>query len=229
MCRRAAARSGGRRRGGGDGDPVGSERPETRVVMLTGDTSDAVLAATVRAGCCGYLRKDRPLAEVVSAVRAAYAGEVLMPPEMLARALRTIRRPRGGVASELTSREVEILEQVQPASPTRRSPSASCCRSTRFGTTSRPSFASSRPTRSSRLWPGRSATGSSGIRGRELIGATSRRKGAGTSQQEALSSPDPELPQGLELGLLLDSLGEHGHAHLGGERSTPAPAPAGSG
>ncbi|MGH2704688.1 MAG: hypothetical protein ACRDJ4_06220 [Actinomycetota bacterium] len=47
---------------------IRSERPETRVVMLTGDTSDAVLAATVRAGCCGYLRKDRPLAEVVSAV-----------------------------------------------------------------------------------------------------------------------------------------------------------------
>ena len=53
--------------------------PAARVVMLTALNDDETVLESIQAGADGYLTKDRAIDEVVNAVRAAYAGETLLP------------------------------------------------------------------------------------------------------------------------------------------------------
>lgn len=98
-----------------DGDGVEATRaikeirPETKVVMLTSFTDDAVLVQAIEAGCSGYITKHKAIEEVASAVRAAEAGEALISPSMLARLLPKLRRGGRGLGADLTSREREVL------------------------------------------------------------------------------------------------------------------------
>ncbi len=85
-------------------------RPETKIVMLTAYAEDALLVAAVEAGCSGYLTKDRAVEEVVSAVRAAHAGEVLISPAKLAQLLPKLRRSSSAGGVSLTAREIEVLQ-----------------------------------------------------------------------------------------------------------------------
>jgi len=87
---------------------IKAERPETRVVMLTASSDDAVLRQAIQAGCSGYLTKDHTIDELVLAVRAAFNGEALITPALLSRLLdRLSDRTQPG--SDLTTRESEVL------------------------------------------------------------------------------------------------------------------------
>lgn len=85
-------------------------RPDTMVVMLTGAVDDRVLLAAIDAGCSGFLTKDHASSAVAEAVRAAAQGEVLIPPALLARLLPQLNRAHRGVGSDLSARELEVLE-----------------------------------------------------------------------------------------------------------------------
>lgn len=89
---------------------IRAERPETRIVMVTAYTDDAILIAAIEAGCSGYVTKDKAMDEVVRAVRAAHAGEALISPAMLARLLPKLRPSNKGVGADLTDREREVLK-----------------------------------------------------------------------------------------------------------------------
>jgi two-component system response regulator DevR len=91
---------------------IKDELPETKVVMVTSYTDEAVLVRAIEAGCSGYVTKHKALEEVVDAVRAANAGEALISPAMLARLLPRLRPTKKGVGSDLTSREVEVLQRL---------------------------------------------------------------------------------------------------------------------
>ena len=98
-----------------DGDGVAAARrikerhPDTRIVMLTATTDDAVLREAIQAGCSGYLSKSAAIEELMLAVRAAHRGEALISPAMLSRLLdRFGNRTRPG--SDLTPRETEVLK-----------------------------------------------------------------------------------------------------------------------
>jgi DNA-binding NarL/FixJ family response regulator len=85
--------------------------PESQVVMLTGFVNDDILLGAIEAGCSGYVTKDEAVRDVVSAIRAAAAGEALISAALLARLLPRIRRraaERIG-APDLTPRELEVL------------------------------------------------------------------------------------------------------------------------
>ncbi|HVL81942.1 MAG TPA: response regulator transcription factor [Actinomycetota bacterium] len=87
-----------------------SVRPEAKVVLLTGFADDGVLLAAIEAGCSGFITKDQPATEIVSAIRAAQAGEALISPAMLSRLLPRIRKERTGFDPGLTPRELEVLQ-----------------------------------------------------------------------------------------------------------------------
>ena len=87
-------------------------QPDTMVVMLTGAVDDRVLLAAIDAGCSGFLTKDHASSAVADAVRSAAQGEVLIPPALLARLLPQLNRAHRGVGSDLSSRELEVLELV---------------------------------------------------------------------------------------------------------------------
>jgi two-component system nitrate/nitrite response regulator NarL len=88
--------------------------PATAVIMLTiSDAGDDVLNA-VLAGASGYLLKDAPLPEIISAIRAAGAGESMIAPRVAGGLLDRLRdhgpdTPAASVAPELSEREVEVL------------------------------------------------------------------------------------------------------------------------
>lgn len=91
--------------------------PDTMVVILTGAADDRVLLGAIDAGCSGFLTKDHAASRVVDAVRAAAQGEVLIPPELLARLLPQLNRAHRGLGSDLSEREREVLDLLATGAP----------------------------------------------------------------------------------------------------------------
>ena len=61
--------------------------PQMAVVVLTTYNEDDLMIQGLQAGACGYLLKDCSLETLVQAIRAAARGEMLVPPEIMARIL----------------------------------------------------------------------------------------------------------------------------------------------
>jgi DNA-binding NarL/FixJ family response regulator len=91
--------------------------PAARVVMVTALTDDETVLESIQAGADGYLTKDRAAEDVVAAVRAAYAGETLLPRSVIVEIARRVAsaRERGDerrIVDPLTPRELEILRAL---------------------------------------------------------------------------------------------------------------------
>ena len=98
--------------------------PSARVVMLTAVNDDETVLESIQAGADGYLTKDRAVDDVVDAVRAAHAGETLLPRSVIvgiaqrvaaARERSTERQP----VDSLTPRELEVLRALTEGLSTR--------------------------------------------------------------------------------------------------------------
>jgi DNA-binding NarL/FixJ family response regulator len=88
---------------------VRSSLPNAAVVVLTGDPSAVTLADVARSGAVGHLTKERGFTDVVGAVRAAAAGEVLFSSSELQRLLLSERSEPSAATEPLTPRELEVL------------------------------------------------------------------------------------------------------------------------
>jgi len=96
------------------------EASNAKVVILTKFDLDEHLFAAVRAGASGFLLKASPPEELVSAIRAAEAGNALVEPRMTRRLLDEFARrpamaPLGEVPAllrELTERELDVLREM---------------------------------------------------------------------------------------------------------------------
>lgn len=91
--------------------------PAARVVMLTGRGDDETILETIQAGADGYLTKDKPIEEVILAVRAAHAGETLLPRSVVIAIASRVAAARDRTAEErpieaLTPRELEVLRAL---------------------------------------------------------------------------------------------------------------------
>jgi two-component system, NarL family, response regulator YdfI len=92
--------------------------PEMAVVVLTTYNEDDLMIQGLQAGACGYLLKDCSLETLVQAIRAAARGEMLVPPEVmariLARAAQAVAPTRAATRGplDLTEREREVLAGV---------------------------------------------------------------------------------------------------------------------
>lgn len=87
---------------------VSGPAPQPAVLILTTYDNDADIVRAVEAGAAGYLLKDAPLDEIVSAIVGAAAGETVLSPSMIQRVVATIRTRRAG----LSERELEALRLV---------------------------------------------------------------------------------------------------------------------
>jgi DNA-binding NarL/FixJ family response regulator len=83
--------------------------PGSRVVVLTTYETDADIIRAVEAGATGYLLKDTPRADLVSAIRAAARGETVLGPTVAGRLVSHLRRP---AVEPLSGRETEVLALV---------------------------------------------------------------------------------------------------------------------
>jgi DNA-binding NarL/FixJ family response regulator len=91
--------------------------PTAKVVLLTGLSDDETMLDAVNAGADGYITKDRAGTEVVKAVRAAHAGELLLPRAVAYELARRLGTARNKVEKEidvhdLTRRELEVLRAL---------------------------------------------------------------------------------------------------------------------
>jgi DNA-binding NarL/FixJ family response regulator len=87
---------------------------DARVLVLTTFDLDEYVYAAMRAGASGFLLKDAPREQLVTAVRTVARGEALLAPAITRRLIeRFIERPTPGEASpavaELSTRELEVL------------------------------------------------------------------------------------------------------------------------
>jgi len=91
--------------------------PTARVVMLTALNDDETILESIQAGADGYLTKERVVEDVVSAVRAAHAGETLLPRSVIMRIAQRVASARDRSAEwepveMLTRRELEVLRAL---------------------------------------------------------------------------------------------------------------------
>lgn len=87
-------------------------RPQTRVLMLTGDATAELFTAAATAGAAGFLTKDSAFPEILEAIRAPAEERSMVEGETLAALLRDLRsrepaRPKDRAG--LTAREEEVL------------------------------------------------------------------------------------------------------------------------
>ena len=86
-------------------------RPETKIIFLTREDSDAARFAALEAGASGFVHKSRAASEVVDAIRLVAAGGSLFTP----RAISTLLGKRREVELQLerlTPREKEVLRMM---------------------------------------------------------------------------------------------------------------------
>jgi DNA-binding NarL/FixJ family response regulator len=96
---------------------ITSARPECRVLILTTFGLDSYVFDALRAGASGFMLKDAPPEEIVSAVRIAASGDALLAPAITRAVIEEfVRREPAQVpaqppaVSELTRREREVLD-----------------------------------------------------------------------------------------------------------------------
>lgn len=81
---------------------------EVPILFLSRDDSDMAQLAAIEAGACGYLHKSKAATELVTAVRRAVRGEMLISGPTISRLLRR-RAEADQVQEKLTDREREVL------------------------------------------------------------------------------------------------------------------------
>ncbi|MEV4439133.1 response regulator transcription factor [Streptomyces sp. NPDC049577] len=100
-------------------DPPAGVVHRPKVLMLTTFDVDDYVYEALRAGASGFLLKDAPPADLISAVRVVAAGEALLAPSVTRRLIADFakrpaapRRARSVRLKGLTPRETEVLELI---------------------------------------------------------------------------------------------------------------------
>ncbi len=91
--------------------------PSARVIMLTAVQDDETVLESIQAGADGYLTKDRAVEDVVATVRAARAGETLLPRSVIIGIAQRVataqeRPPERAMIEPLTPRELDVLRAL---------------------------------------------------------------------------------------------------------------------
>jgi NarL family two-component system response regulator LiaR len=89
--------------------------PAVSVLVLTGYDYDEYIFSMLEAGAAGYLLKNVSGDELIGAVRAVYAGEPMIHPDVLRKVMMRFKTPVAPpapvhVSSPLSEREMEVLK-----------------------------------------------------------------------------------------------------------------------
>jgi two-component system response regulator DevR len=93
-------------------------RPETKLIFLTREDSDAARFAALEAGASAFVHKSRAASEVVDAIRVVAGGGSLFTPRIIAVMLNK-RRETETQLERLTPREKEVLRMMAEGAASR--------------------------------------------------------------------------------------------------------------
>ncbi len=93
------------------------ERVSSRVLILTTFERDEYIFQALRLGACGFLLKNAPPEDLISAIRVVAKGDALLSPSVTRRIIEEFaRHPIRAIPSQdirgLTKREIEILQLI---------------------------------------------------------------------------------------------------------------------
>ncbi len=95
-----------------------ADRPGTNIVFLTVHEEDDRLFAAIRSGAKGYLLKNVPIARLLDLLQGIERGEAALSLAMTSRVLdefarlESPREPTYAVPTKLTTRELEVLQEL---------------------------------------------------------------------------------------------------------------------
>ena len=97
---------------------IKSKYPQIKIVMITVFDNDDNVFNAIKAGADGYLLKETKAEKIHQAIQETLAGGAVMSPSIALKTLQLLKNPRVFESSEateiveLTSREIEVLEQL---------------------------------------------------------------------------------------------------------------------
>lgn len=84
--------------------------PEAKVIIVTSFLDDEKVYPALEAGATSYMLKTSKASEIANAVRATYAGQTILEPEVTGKMMTKMRQKKVDLPHEqLTEREMEIL------------------------------------------------------------------------------------------------------------------------
>ena len=89
-----------------------ADRPDIRILILTGTTIDRKILDAVRAGAAGYLSKASDREKYLQAIRRIHRGEPSLPMDLTRKLFASGEIFEESMAALLTERETEILSLV---------------------------------------------------------------------------------------------------------------------
>lgn len=107
---------------GADGCRLAKARwPRARVIVVTAGMSEAATLSVVEAGADGYVLKSGRVLELVTAIRAAFEGRLVLTAALLGHIAQTLpdRRPVRVLSEPLTPRELTVLRALARGASTR--------------------------------------------------------------------------------------------------------------
>ncbi len=95
-------------------DVFGQHHPELPIIMLSGSANPQIMRQVLAKGAAGFITKSSLSEELLSALRRVLAGDVYMPPELLAEPSVTHAEASSTAtpAPQLTPRQEEVLYQL---------------------------------------------------------------------------------------------------------------------
>jgi DNA-binding NarL/FixJ family response regulator len=85
--------------------------PEVRVIYITVNHDEDLIAEAFRRGASGYLPKTASVSELVEAIRLALRGDLYLSPKLCSSANISTRAPQyGSNGPDLTQRQIEVLQ-----------------------------------------------------------------------------------------------------------------------
>ncbi len=95
---------------------IRQRHPRTRVIILTSYISEQLVTQALRAGAAGYVLKDVDSAELLRAIRAAYAGKTVLDPEAAGQIIAHLRQlesqEEAPAFKGLSRRELQVMALV---------------------------------------------------------------------------------------------------------------------
>ena len=92
-----------------------AQRPAPAVIILTTFDRDVEILRAIEAGAAGYLLKDVSPSTIISSLKEAARGGMVLAPEMAQRVVHGMRHPR----LQLTERQLEVLKLLETGASNR--------------------------------------------------------------------------------------------------------------